>query len=104
VRVSAESVLTFRFGVRDEAWDKTGDGVDCTVYVQGEGPRVKVFARYADPKHNPADRHWSSGRVPLRAFAGQEIRITLATGPGPAGDTTYDWAVWGEPILILAAK
>jgi len=104
VRVSADSVLTFRFGVRDEVWDKEGDGVDFTVFVQGNGPKVKVFSRYADPKHNPGDRHWIDGRVPLRAFAGQDIRITLATGPGPAGDTTNDWAVWGEPKIILATK
>ena len=42
VRVYADSVLTFRFGVRDDAWDKPGDGVDFTVFVQGDGPRVKL--------------------------------------------------------------
>jgi len=104
VRVSSQSVLTFRIGVRDEAWSQPGDGVDFTVFVQGTGPRVKAFSRYIDPKHVAEDRHWIDARVPLRAFAGQDVRITFATGPGPAGDTTNDWAVWGEPMIILAAK
>ena len=104
VRVLADSMLTFRFGVRDEAWDKPGDGVDFTVYVQGYGPRVKAFTRYADPKHEPNDRHWIDGRVPLRAFANQDIRITFATDPGPAGDTTHDWAVFAEPRIVLSTK
>src|SRR6476659_2594107 len=35
VHVPEEAVLRFKIGVMDDAWDKAGDGVEFTVFVQG---------------------------------------------------------------------
>ena len=102
VRVSLESVLTFKIGIIDDAWDKGGDGVEFTVSVQRmNDATTKIFSRYIDPKHNPDDRRWFDEKVPLRQFGDEEVSIMLATTPGPANDYSYDWAVFGEPQIVL---
>jgi len=105
VRLSPESVLTFKVGVMDGAWDKPGDGVEFMAFAQrlNDAP-TKLFSRYLDPKHEPRDRRWFEARIPLRVFGNQEIRIVFATAPGPAGDFQYDWGVWAEPQIILSEQ
>lgn len=105
IRVSREAILTFKVGVMDQAWDKPGDGVEFTVFVERPNDsQTKVFSRYIDPKHNPGDRRWFDERIPLRKFGDQDVRVTLATGPGPANDFTDDWAVWIEPQIVLSSE
>jgi hypothetical protein len=105
VQVYPDSVLTFAIGIQDEAWGKNGDGVEFKVHVRGAGSaQNKVFilySRYIDPKHNPEDRHWIGVRIPLRRFTGKAIQLMLSTAPGPANNTDFDWAVWGEPQILL---
>jgi len=105
VQVSEGSVLVFAIGIQDEALDKGGDGVEFTVLIRGaDNKETKVFSRYIDAKHNEQDRRWIGVRIPLRAFAGQTIRVILSTSPGPANDINADWAFWGEPMIVLAGQ
>jgi len=102
VEVGDNAVLTCAIGVEDKAWDKDGDGVEFIVQVKlSTGAVVNVFSRYINPKANEAERHWIDLRIPLGGFAGQRIEIILATNPGPAGDTAFDWAVWADPRVVL---
>jgi hypothetical protein len=102
VHAEAESLLTVRLGVLQEAWTQPGDGAEFVVFVQGANDaRSKLFAEYLDPKHVAADREWRERRIPLRAFQGQDVRLTLAVEGGPAGDTTADWGVWADPQIVL---
>src|SRR5262245_46497722 len=105
VKVEQDSILQFAIGIQDEAWDKPGDGVEFTALVRGsDGKVTKVFSRYIDPKHTEQDRHWIGVRVPLRAFAGQTIRVVLTTSPGPANNDNSDWAFWADPEIVLAGQ
>ena len=102
MRLTSRAVLSFRIGIDDQAWDKPGDGAEFIVFVQRSNSAItKVFSRYLDPKHNPDDRRWVEARISLKAFRDQDVRITLATGPGSAYDFNYDWALWSEPQIIL---
>jgi|SRR5436190_5653103 len=102
VRVSSDSVLTFKFGVADGAWDKEGDGVEFSVSVQRmSGATTHIFSQYVDPKHNADDRRWFEKKISLRQFGDQEVRIMLATLAGPADNYSYDWAVFAEPQIVL---
>jgi hypothetical protein len=38
----------------------------------------------------------------MEQYAGQTITLTLVTDPGPAGDTTGDWAGWDSPRIVYA--
>ena len=103
VRLSSKPVLSFKIGIDESAWTQAGDGVEFTVYVnRSNDARTQIYARYVDPKHNLADRRWIEGRVSLKAFRNQDVRLTFATGPGPAADFNYDWALWSEPEILLA--
>jgi hypothetical protein len=105
VRVAAESLLTFKIGMIEAAWDKPGDGVEFVVFVRrSNDSQAKVFSRYIDPKHNRQDRRWFEERVSLRPFAGQDVRIMLSTEPGPAEDFSSDWAVWADPQIVLSSE
>jgi hypothetical protein len=105
VHVPEEAILRFKIGIMDDAWDNPGDGVEFTVFVQGpDDVKRKVYSRYIDPKNNPDDRHWFDEQVPLRSYGDQDLRVTLATGPGPANDSVDDWAVWSEPQIVLSGN
>ena len=103
VHLSPKAVLGFWIGIDQKAWDKAGDGVDFTIFVsRANEARTKVYSRYLDPKHNPDDRRWVEGRVSLKMFRNEDVRIILTTGPGPSNDFAFDWALWAEPLLLLA--
>ena len=102
VQLSANAVLTFRIGIDQEVWDKPGDGVDFNIFViRSNDAAVKVFSRYVDPKHRPEDRRWIEGQLRLIPFRDEEVHIKLVTTPGPAGDMSYDSAVWSAPQIVL---
>ena len=105
IHISANAVLRFKFGVMEDAWVKPGDGVEFTVFIQGPAAaKQKIYSRYVDPKNNQEDRHWFEEQIPLLSYGDQDIRITLATGPGPANDSVDDWGVWAEPQIVLSGN
>lgn len=77
-------------GMRPDSWDKAGDGVEFVVAVEARGGRRELFRRYIDPKADPALRRWNDIELDLSAYAGQEVKVSLITGPGPKGDPHYD--------------
>ena len=89
-------VLRFGMGMDPQADDSPGDGAAFEVSANGE----RVFFEYLDKVM--ASQGWSERTVDLTAWAGQEVMLTLGTTPGPAGDTTADWAGWGAPRVVDA--
>lgn len=70
-----------------------GDGVNFVVRVNGESI-WKQFSR-------PGQRGWTPVTVPLGAFAGQVVVLSLAVDCGPKGSSTSnDQALWGAPRLV----
>jgi len=99
VRLAPHAALRADLAVAPEAWTAEGDGVTFSVYVEDEAGIHLLYSRYVDPKHHQADRYWLPMRVDLSPFGGKLVRVILVTGPGPAGDSRYDWAGWGTPRL-----
>jgi len=77
-----------------------GDGVEFVIQIDTTTGRHELLRRYIDPKRQPTDRRWHNIAIDLSAFAGQDVRLTLHTLPGPSGDGRYDWAGWGAPMII----
>ena len=74
------------------------------VYVKkGDIERI-VFSKYIDPKHNVSERRWNDFEVDLSDYRGSHVTLTLATSPGPRGDANWDWAWWGEPMIVTNAE
>ena len=82
-----------RLGLRDLPTPETpaGDGVTFRVLVDD----VEVLARHW------AERRWEPVEVDLTPWRGKEVRLALVTGVGPAGRADFDWALWGEPRVVL---
>ncbi len=77
------------------AWDWGGDGVTFQVWVRPLDGEAQLLAeQHLDPTV-PEHRDWQELWVPLDAFRGRRVELTLATLPGPAGDASADRAGWG---------
>lgn len=93
--------LRFKVGTQTGSWDQAGDGVTFKAVLQGEGRDRVLYSVYLDPKHNLEERDWEGAQIRLNEYAGQEVRLTLMTDGGEAGDLQYDWACWGSPSILV---
>ena len=90
-----------RIALAPESWEWGGDGARFRVRVEdNQGQSAVVFDQYIS--NQDADRTWHDVQVSLQPFAGQLIKLTLETDPGPNGDTTGDWAGWDTPRVVAA--
>jgi len=92
--------LSFAVATAPESWEQPGNGVQFDIYIDDEHTQWHPFSEYIDPKNIPAHRKWHDREIDLSPWAGQTITLTFATGPGPSGDSDYDWAGWGEPRIV----
>jgi hypothetical protein len=105
ISIPEGAILKFGIALDPSTWDpKKGDGVLFEVYVKkGDIERI-VFSKYIDPKHNVSERRWNDFEVDLSDYRGSHVTLTLATSPGPRGDANWDWAWWGEPMIVMNAE
>ena len=94
---TAHWFLLFRIGIRDGIDWKTErhnkpNGVRFAVHVAGE----KRF------EETMAASEWRARAIDVTALRGQQIDIAFHTN-AIGGDTNYDWAVFGQPILVRYA-
>jgi len=92
------TALVFWVGMDPAAWERLGDGAVYRVRVNGEVAFDRALTA------TEARQGWWPGQVDLGLWAGQTVRLTLETDPGPAGDAQGDWAGWGEVRLVDGAK
>lgn len=91
--------LTGWYGLRRAvtAPGRTGDGVEFVVRLKHADGRVEeVWRSWLDPFQREADR--GPRPLDLELPAG-DYEVVLATTPGAAGDTSYDWSYWSEVRL-----
>jgi len=88
-----------RVALAPDSWSWGGDGVTFVLKIKGEsGQEMEVYRQHVG--NDPEDREWHEVNVPLNEYSGQDVKITLATEVGPAGDGTGDWAGWERPRII----
>lgn len=83
-------LLLLSAGISDGA--RETDGVTFIVKLDG----AEAFRR-----HVTSPMPWQRAALDLSAHAGRELDIELITDPGPAGNTSWDHALWGEPRVVL---
>ncbi len=81
--------LEFDIGLLDGS--ENSDGVTFIVTVQGD----EIFRRHHD------EQRWERVALNLTHYSGENVVLRLTTNPGPGGHTSWDWAVWGEPKIIV---
>lgn len=93
IPLTQPALLRFAMGniLRAPAWKS--DGVTFEVYVNDR----RTFLEHLTPEM--AQQGWQEREMDLSGLVGQTISLRLVTTPGPVGDVTADWAVWGRPRI-----
>ncbi len=99
VRLTGNDRLQLGIAIHSNLHDYT-DGVSFVVRLRRDGVEREVFRRHLNPRAVPADRTWFDAAVPLTEQPG-DATIVITSAPGPAGDTSGDWALWG-PLAVTA--
>ena len=84
------------------AWGtELGDGVRFVVEAgrSDTSERVVLLDRSLNPRAKTEERIWNDVAVPLSQFADQRIRLTLRTEA--RGEPPFDWAGWGNPVIVV---
>ncbi|MEO8519727.1 MAG: glycosyltransferase [Acidobacteriota bacterium] len=82
-----------------EVWKKNEGGVVFTAAVTA-GVQTSQREWVLNPGARPADRRWVHVRLPLSAYAGRDVEITLSTGLAAGAGPGHAWAAWGDPVLL----
>ncbi len=92
-------VFRTKIGLDPQSRSWGGDGVTFTVSLFDESGQISELFR--QHLNNDATGYgWHDIQLPLAAYAGQSIILTLATETGLAGEATGDWAGWATPRLM----
>jgi len=92
--------LNFCLGMDQNIWSpEKGDGVEFDIYINQSGEKKRIFSEYIDPKNNPADQKWHCREINFSQYQNRTINLIFVTLPGPKGDSSYDWAGWGDLYL-----
>jgi hypothetical protein len=104
VLIPEDARLRAWIGVKDDAWDKPGDGVLFRFGVSDGRDYEELFNQHVDPANNSGDRKWIPVDVDLSAYSGRQVDLIFNTNTSPPnrGDNSaYDFAVWGTPQLVV---
>ena len=102
ILIPSNASLEFDIELDPGAWTKS-DGVLFEIDIQSNGQTDKVLSRYVDPRDNPQDRKRLYYDIPLEKYSNQTVNISFITNPGPANNTYWDWADWGNPLIRQAS-
>ena len=69
---------------------QNSDGVTFAVSVAGD----EIFRQHYN------QQKWESVTLDLSPYRGKLVKLRFTTNPGPNGNASWDWAVWGEPKII----
>ncbi len=112
-RIPPGALLLFGFGLMEEAWERSGDGVQFDLYLEDDsGKRKSLFSKYIDPKHRKEDRRWFDVSVDLSKYSGQNVTLIFGTkGSYPIEppfkrkpDTESDFSIISNPRITSMVK
>ena len=83
--------LQFSIAMKADAAGKS-DGVTFRLYANGE----KLLDRHK------SDAAWTPFRFDLTRYAGRTVALRFEADPGPKGDPSFDYGLWGDRRLVLS--
>jgi hypothetical protein len=98
---SRYSKLNFSIGLNPVTFEANrGDGAHFQIALMENGEQTILFSKYINPSNNPCDRRWFDESISLATWAGKDVALKFSTDGGPSGDTSWDWAYWGNINMI----
>lgn len=107
VKVPPRARLELFFGIKEEAWPKGTDGVYFRVGVSLGDTYKDLVTRHVDPYRVAGDRGWIPISIDLSEYAGKTVNVIFNTQeslPGLKPNGMYDWAVFGDPRLVVVPQ
>lgn len=104
VQVPDNAWLKVSVGVRPESWTLQGNGSLFLVGVSDGRSFDELFRQHVNPFGNQGDRKWIQVWVDLSAYAGEEVNLIFNARASPdreAPDTTNDAPLWGAPEVVV---
>ncbi|HEY8551500.1 MAG TPA: hypothetical protein VIL35_16195 [Vicinamibacterales bacterium] len=104
VLIPENARLRVWLAIQEEAWDKESDGVLFRFGVDDGREYEELLNQHLDPAHNANDRRWVPVDIDLSTYAGQQVKLIFNTNtslPGRGDNPSYDFAVWGEPAIVV---
>jgi hypothetical protein len=91
-----------RFALMAEAYLKGAtDGADFVIEMKvGDKPAKEIYRRLLDPANHARDT--GPQKFTLSLPDGNNRRITLRTGRGPAGNGNWDWTCWSDVRFMMS--
>lgn len=101
VTVPAGGWLRVALGVREEVWQREGNGVLFMAGVSHAGKYEELVSVVVNPYANPSDRQWLPVLLDLAPWAGQEVELVLNTRIAhPEASAANHLALWGAPAIV----
>ena len=88
------TALAVAIGIIDHEVGQPGDGASFTIEAVADGRTERLWSHTLPPRAVGAP--FREAVVDLSAYTGGPVTLRLVTGPGPEGDRTLDYAVWGD--------
>jgi hypothetical protein len=101
VTVPDRGWLKAGLGLTEDAWKTQGDGVLFSIGVSDGKTYDELLSLTVNPFNNPSDRRWNEISLDLSQYAGETVDVIFNTRSGPKDDRNGDFAVWGEPRIIV---
>lgn len=104
IRVPDDGWFFVSLGLKPEAWEQEGDGVNFMVGISDGRIYDELLVQHVNPYGDPTNRRWIPVYVDISAYGGEDVELILNTRSGPAGsegDTRHDYAVWGAPEIVV---
>ena len=98
------AVLRTWIALQPEGWDKSTDGAVFRIGVSDGRSYEELLNRVVNPRTVKADRRWVPVTVDLSSYGGRQVNLifnTNASLPGRGDDPSFDWAVWGDPVIYV---
>lgn len=93
--------LKASLGIREDGWSVSGDGVEFSIGVSDSQNYDELLRLTINPFTNASDRRWNDISLDLSPYAGETVDIIFNTRSGPKADSNGDFAVWGEPRVVV---
>jgi len=112
LKVPANPVLEFGYGLLDPAWKEPGDGVNFIVRIDDDGEKKVVFSRHLNPYQNDKQRRIFQKKVDLSDYEGKKVKLSFVTEGFPPReksmrrhpDRRNDLSYWFNPVLYESSN